>query len=857
MTTIPTSTETSYWLPTHARLTHYDIVIHTNLLEGKFNGIVVINLDVMEDTSKLVFNSVNLKLSNITLTTKSLNSTPTSIACNKTVERCALCFMEVIPSGVKAQLKIVYQGELTDSLMGYYKSIGVEDENEIYALTQFKPTAARHAFPCWDEPMTKATFSVTMVSHADTVNLSNMPAESEYMINAPVGKTGQMDSTVFEGKTLWKITQFEKSPPMSTYLVTFANGQFEYLESSYTTTKDMIKDTQFMLGVKMQAIPLYKEVFDIEYPLPELDMLVAHDFNSGAMENWGLITGSTSCFAMDPISEDLGTKRISQLQFGNITMMEWWDNLYLNEGEVNLIFPMWRLHIAFLTTNHKQALDINANLSSHPVEVDCPDTDMVNQIFDDLSYSKAASVLHMLLTYVSEEKFLKGMSLYLNKHLYTSSVTSDLWEGIQEASGIDVPRMMDDWVKKIGFPVLTVTKNTNSIHICQDCFLGTGPPKLEDNKMIWTVPLSLLMVNEQGDVVIDRDEVLDGCKKTILLNVTKLWKLNAGTVTFYRVLYPPEQLVKIGMEAARATSPFSVEDCIGLIDDAFSLSKAGYSDVSSALALMEVLHNELEYFLWQNIQDNLKLLHSVWSVYEDIVNSIQDFIVELFTPIVDKLGYEYSSQDSADTRELWTLAIEGAAFGRSPKVIEELQGHFTHHMSTGDESKIPSELEHIIYATMNGGRTEWDAMKEIAIKSKDPSTGTVACKGLTAMHDPEIARDTWTYMMEEVRMQDLYDMSEAMGDNPQMRQVDYELVVKKFKGNYMSFQDIVEASFCNLSPYEDYEEAVEFFKEKDTGKYEMVLKQTLEGIQTQSAWAKQSTEDIRKWFASRRIADSP
>lgn len=62
-------------------------------------------------------------------------------------------------------------------------------------------------------------------------------------------------------------------------------------------------------------------------------------------------------------------------------------------------------------------------------------SDLLPQIFDSLSYSKAASVLRMLSNYVGEDKFLKGVSLYLKKKLYGNSVTSDLWEGISAATG--------------------------------------------------------------------------------------------------------------------------------------------------------------------------------------------------------------------------------------------------------------------------------------------------------------------------------------------------------------------------------------------------------------------------------------
>lgn len=41
-------------------------------------------------------------------------------------------------------------------------------------------------------------------------------------------------------------------------------------------------------------------VFDVEFPLPKLDTLVASDFDAGAMENWGLITGRTTALLLDP-----------------------------------------------------------------------------------------------------------------------------------------------------------------------------------------------------------------------------------------------------------------------------------------------------------------------------------------------------------------------------------------------------------------------------------------------------------------------------------------------------------------------------------------------------------------------------
>ena len=195
-----------------------------------------------------------------------------------------------------------------------------------------------------------------------------MPAISEHVYTPTLTESPDTVSwltsklaalTTGSSEDKWKITTFENTPPMSTYIVAWANGPFEYVEDTYTsplsgkvrplrvyTTADLIAQAQFALDVKKKVLPHYEQVFDIEYPLPKLDTLVATDFDAGAMENWGLITGRTSAFLLDPKKADLdGKKRVAVVQshevahmwFGNITTMAWWDNLYLNEGFASLI----------------------------------------------------------------------------------------------------------------------------------------------------------------------------------------------------------------------------------------------------------------------------------------------------------------------------------------------------------------------------------------------------------------------------------------------------------------------------------------------------------------------------------------
>ena len=100
----------------------------------------------------------------------------------------------------------------------------------------------------------------------------------------------------------------------------------------------------------------------------------------------------------------------------------------------------------------------------------------------------------MLSAYVGEENFLKGVSLYLKKKLFANSRTHDLWEGISQATGLDITDLMENWVTKVGFPVITVSETADgkSIRVRQDRFLETGIADGEDNETIWYVTAYLI-----------------------------------------------------------------------------------------------------------------------------------------------------------------------------------------------------------------------------------------------------------------------------------------------------------------------------------------------------------------------------
>ncbi|KAK7463560.1 Aminopeptidase 2 mitochondrial [Stygiomarasmius scandens] len=894
-----------YRLPTNVKPSHYDLTIRTDLDNSIFDGVVKINLDVKEPTSKIVLNSNGLKLDKAYILSGASKDelAASDYSVDEKDKRVTFTFPTTFDAGSKLELKIGFAGELTDSMVGYYRSSYEKDgQKKYYSLTQFEAVDARRAFPCWDEPALKATFDITLVSKVDTVNISNSAAISEETFSANDQKHLALKETFPQLDGQWKITKYQTTPIMSTYLVAFANGPFEYIESTVKlplsnktvplrvyATADLIHQAQFALDVKAKVLPLYEQIFDVPYPLPKLDTLVATDFDAGAMENWGLITGRTNSFLLDPKRADMaGKKRVVVVQshevahmwFGNITTMEWWDYLYLNEGFATLVcslrwtcsfayvdyedgrsyyyrvFPEFKANSEFIDDHLNRALALDAKLSSHPIEVSCPNADSIGQIFDALSYSKAASVLRMLLAYVGEDKFLKGVSLYLKNHMYGNSVTNDLWKGISEATGLDIPKLMDNWINKMGFPVVTVTETPNGIKVRQDRFLETGIAEDKDNQTLWSIPLSILTIDSNGKSIVDRTAILDTREKEFHLDTSKPFKINAGTNGVYRVLYTSDRLSKIAAEVAKPNSVFSLEDRMGLINDSMALSKAALTKLSGALTLIDALRQEEEYLVWNGISGNLGNVAAIWLDNAEVFDLLNEFRRSLFGPIVKKLGYEYPASDSPDTTQLRTCAIGASAVAEDMTVVNELKSRFDHYLKTGDDSKIPADLQRITYrvAVKYGGRDEYNAVKAIFEKAPTPTARIAAILALGQAQDGELLKETFNITLRGARDQDVIYFFRGLGSNRKSKMMlveffkqNYDELYKRFENTFM-FKYFVEDAFGGLSTEKDLQETIEYFKDKDVTRYKMALNQTLDGIRARIAYLKHSTSDIETWL---------
>jgi len=97
--------------------------------------------------------------------------------------------------------------------------------------------------------------------------------------------------------------------------------------------------------------------------------------------------------------------------------MDFWEGLWLNEGfadwatnhALGFLEPDWQIWRDFTANDYQQALTLDSNKVSHPIEMPVNKPSEINQIFDAITYKKGCSVLRMIETFLGTDVFVKGV----------------------------------------------------------------------------------------------------------------------------------------------------------------------------------------------------------------------------------------------------------------------------------------------------------------------------------------------------------------------------------------------------------------------------------------------------------------
>ncbi|XP_055155057.1 aminopeptidase Q [Symphalangus syndactylus] len=677
---------------------------------------------------------------------------------------------EPLKPGSSYELQLSFSGLVNEDLrQGLFLNV-YTDQGERRALlaSQLEPTFARYVFPCFDEPALKATFNITMIHHPSYVALSNMP------------KLGQSEKEDVNGSK-WTVTTFSTTPHMPTYLVAFVICDYDHVnrmergkEIRIWARKDAIANgrADFALNITGPIFSFLEDLFNISYSLPKTDIIALPSFDNHAMENWGLMIFDESGLLLEP-KDQLTEKKtlisyvvsheIGHQWFGNLVTMNWWNNIWLNEGfasyfefeVINHFNPkLPRNEIFFSNILHNILREDHALVTrAVAMKVENFKTSEIQELFDIFTYSKGASMARMLSCFLNEHLFVSALKSYLKTFSYSNAEQDDLWRHFQMAiddqSTVILPatikNIMDSWTHQSGFPVITLNVSTGIMK--QEPFY---PENIKNRTLLtsndtWIVPIlwikngttQPLVWLDQSSKVFPEMQVSDSDHDWVILNL--------NMTGYYRVNYDKLGWKKLNQQLEKDPKAIPVIHRLQLIDDAFSLSKNNYIEIETALELTKYLAEEDEIIVWHTVLVNLvtrdlvsevniydiysllkryllKRLNLIWNIYSTIIRenvlALQDDYLALIS--LKKLF----------VTACW-LGLEDCL-----QLSKELFAKWVDH----PENEIPYQIKDVVlcYGIALGSDKEWDILLDTYTNTTNEEEKIQLAYAMSCSKDPWI-----------------------------------------------------------------------------------------------------------------------
>lgn len=820
-----------------------DLTLDSNKMV--FSGAIkIIGKKVGRPTKRITLHQKNLKILTAKITKHAKSSVQEieviRVNSHEGYDEVRLHTKEIIYPGLYT-IEIIYDGVITKPMNGLYPCFFDDKGGKKKLLaTQFESHHAREVFPCVDEPEAKATFDLTLVTPKDEAVLSNTPIKHQ----------------VPQGHSLQKTT-FETTPVMSTYLLAFVVGELVYKEGKTSDgvivrcygVPDKIDQLDFSVDVTIKCLEFYNKYFKLDYPLTKCDLVALPDFASGAMENWGLITFREQCMLVEKGQTSIAAKQyvamviaheLAHQWFGNLVTMRWWTDLWLNEGfaswieylAIDHIFPDWNIWTQFASNEQQTALKLDALQHTHPVEVLVRHPDEIRTIFDAISYSKGASVIHMLNEYLGHDVFRDGLRHYLKTYAYKNTDTVDLWQSLEDVSKRPVKDFMHAWTSQSGFPIISVNKTGTSQ---QRFYINPKSPK--DKNVFWPIPL---LGGGPALLETEKSELAVACGD----------KLNQGQSGFYRVAYAPKHLRALGKRAAN--EELSIVDRLGLLADVIETSKAGMTSSVDVLKFVEHYRNESQYPVWEILSSGLGSMRSVMND-EGLRTSMKPFIVELTEAQRLRLGFNENKNDSYFDKLLRPLIVGLSAGADEPEAIKFTDKLF----ALDDHTSIDASMRSVVYNTSarRGDIKTFERLLALHDESNSSELRTTLVSAITGFKQPElISRALEHITSPNVRLQDVSYWVAYSLMNHHAKRLTWEWVIKNWQwlqdnlGSDLSFHRMPAYVARSFSDEKFINEYKKFFEPKLTPALERSYNQGLETIEWQSAWRSRDLSPLKKYF---------
>jgi aminopeptidase N len=853
---------------------HYSLTLTPDLQAATFSGVETIDVVLDAPSKSITLNAIEIKFGEVksyVLPTAAydygkLGSQPkplnaleadknpqtatTTLDSGK--EQATFTFPNELPAG-RVTLAIRYTGILNDKLRGFYLS---KTKARNYAVTQFESTDARRAFPSFDEPAMKATFDIALTVDAGDTVISN---------------TNIISDTA--GPAAGKHTlRFATTPKMSTYLVAFLVGDFQCTEGKSDgvpiracSTPDKVALTKFALESAKYVLHYYDNYFGIKYPMPKLDMVALPDFEAGAMENFGCITYRETDLLTDSKTGDIPSKKrvavvvaheMAHQWFGDMVTMQWWDNLWLNEGFATWMetkpVAEWKPEWNFSQDDAQdldQTLNLDAQKTTRTIRATANTPDEINEMFDGIAYGKAGAVIGMVENYLGKEVFRQGVHNYLQAHLYANATAEDFWNVQTADSHLPVDKIMSSFVTQPGVPLLTFSERqaSNGPLSQNRFFLSSITAEAKDQQ--WTVPVCLKTSGQPiCRVLTPQDSSIP-----VPMDVgIPMFYANASGKGYYRTAYTPTQYKAI---VAKAETTLTPPEKIGLLGDRWALVRSGQGTVGDYLDLVLALKQDPNAAVLDTAHQQMERIDSDVATEEDRV-AFAAVVRRQFGPVYAAIGSP-AKDESFDRQQLRGTLFEMLGAAQDPAVLAQAK-ELTARVLAVDNKKdktLDATLSDsaVLVSAINGDSALYEKVLAISRNSGDPGEKTDALRTLARFRDSALVKRTLNYTVSgEVRNQDAWIVLVALLRNRETRNQTWDYVQKNWEKVHAqltisSGANVVSAtgSFCTV---QQRDEVVNFFATHKVESTERTLAKAVDSINDCVQLRSAQEADFHRWL---------
>ncbi len=739
-------------LPADVVPDQYDLRFTFDLSHGAFTGSEQILVNVEKSTNRITLNAVGLSLRQA-IVISGFSSQPATISTDEGRQTATLTLKRKVAAG-PARIRIEYGGRLGRAPRGLFT--GTADGRN-WIASQFEPTDARRALPCFDQPDMKASFLVTAVVPADAMVISN----GRPLSDSPGPSEGE------------HTVKFATTRKMPTYAVALAVGAFDCVGAlvdqvplRVCALRGRASRARFAADAAQAFLRFYDAYFAVKYPFGKLDVLAIPDF-PGGMENVGAIFAGEHDLLVDEATSRIENQKrvavtiaheIAHQWIGDLVTMKWWDDLWLKEGLATFFEtkplrawkPEWHGELDEVSSA-EDAMAYDGLDVTHAARTKVTTPAEINELYDAIVYQKAGAVLRMVEGALGSDTFRLAVNTFIKRFSYSNATGEDLRATLAESNAQGVDQVLRTFIEQPGVPVVSVTTRclteaTSSLSLAQRRFsLDAARPAAAATP--WAIPVTTRPIAPLPGVpalatsrlltATDQSFDLAGCNELVLAN--------ADALGYFRTIYPPQVLARL-TSAASALTP---AERLRLVDDQWALARSGALPIGDYLTLIAALTGESNAAVIDRVAQTLR------NIEYDLATDENRDVFRTWVRVRFAAGQPAAASAAADGNRHTQRAADAAlaslvgGVGRDPETLERARASLTGDSAPAGQSS--PELLHVYtrLAAGSGGTDVLDRVVAAIERGGDEAAYERNVQALGEFSDPAILSKALDFALSE------------------------------------------------------------------------------------------------------------